>query len=58
MKKLKLLIEKENLTAIRLAQILDVFPQTIRKWARDEGMPRSDKLLLLADTLYCTIDQM
>lgn len=58
MENLKLLREKVNLSIKEAASIFGVSAQAIGKWERGEGMPRSEKLVLIADTYKCSIDQL
>lgn len=58
MKNLKLLREQKNLSAKDVAVSLNVTPQAVGKWERNESMPRADQLPKLADLLGCTIDAL
>lgn len=58
MKQLKVLREKANISAAKLAKEIGVTPQAVGKWERGESMPRADQLPKLADLFGCTIDAL
>ena len=53
----KLRTEK-GMTALQLAEIMDVSFQAVGKWERGEALPRAEQLPKLAETLGCKIDDL
>ncbi len=58
MKNLKFLRERANLSVKSVAAEMQVSPQAVGKWERNESMPRAEQLPKLADLLGCTIDTL
>ena len=54
--KLQKLRAREGISQDRLAELLDVSRQAVRKWERDETMPETEKVIALADLFGVTTD--
>ena len=50
--------KNKDLTQEKLAEILDVSPQAVSSWERDEYLPDTKNLIALADALDVTLDSL
>ncbi len=48
----------KGLTQEQLAAIMKTERSTVAKWEAGGSMPRADKLVILADVLNCTVDEL
>ena len=58
MKNLRFLREQANLTVKDVAEEMQVSPQAVGKWERNESFPRAEQPPKLADLYHCTIDAL
>lgn len=58
MRNIKRIRENAGLTQAQVANTLGVRQSTVAMWENGENHPRADKLLLLADILGCTVDEL
>jgi len=56
--KIKEIREEQNLTAVQLAQKMKIDLKTIWRWENGKNAITSDKLVLIADALNCTVDEL
>ncbi len=56
--KIKEIRERQGLTGPQLAVLLDTDPKTIWRWENEKNAITSDKLVLIADGLCCTTDEL
>ncbi len=57
-KHIAFLRKEKGLTGEKLAEILGVSPQAVSKWETGKCLPETNILLLLSDTLNCSIDSI
>lgn len=57
-KRLKAKRKKTGLKQYELAEKMGVMVQSYNRWERGEKRPTFDNLILLAETLECTIDEL
>ena len=58
MENLRYLREQAKLTVKDVAEEMQVSPQAVGKWERNESFPRAEQLPKLADLYHCTIDAL
>jgi transcriptional regulator with XRE-family HTH domain len=56
--RLKELREARALTQVKLAEMVGVIPRVYNRWERGTVTPRLDKLIILADILQVTLDEL
>lgn len=58
MENLRFLREQANMSVKDVAEEMQVSPQAVGKWERNESFPRAEQLPKLADLFHCTIDAL